>query len=82
MEKGEKYLNGNISIGVLGQRNIAVFKNNKKKEGSNEPDWNITVREEKNDGSNYLKKIGALWITSAKGGQEKEQKQSGADDFI
>jgi len=73
MEQGEKYLNGNVSMGVLGQRKIAIFQNTKKKPGSREPDYNITVRDEKKDGMTYLKNVGALWITEKKATSTNKQ---------
>jgi uncharacterized protein (DUF736 family) len=40
--KGTKYMSGNLEI--LGTKvSIVMFKNNKKKIGSNEPDWRILL---------------------------------------
>ena len=40
--EGKKYMKGNI-----GQANILIFKNEKKEPGSNQPDYNMVIAENK-----------------------------------
>lgn len=43
--KQNAFLTGTLDLGALGQTAIVVFKNDRKKEGSNEPDYRILLSE-------------------------------------
>ncbi len=38
---------GKLDLGVLGEKDIAIFVNTRKVEGSNQPDFNIVLSEPK-----------------------------------
>lgn len=72
MEKGEKYLSGEIDLGVNGKKRILVFAN-KNKEKQTHPDFNLFVDDEPESNDSNLKGVGALWK------QEKKEKTKTGD---
>ena len=66
----DKYLSGNIET-IFGDVKILVFKNEGKKEGSNQPDYNIVTKK-----GDKLKRIGALWLTKKKPKPEQVEEEA------
>lgn len=60
MQEGEKYLNGFINGGILGDVKIMIFPNTDKKKPTS-PDYNIVLKQ-----GTELKKIGSLWLSEKK----------------
>lgn len=57
MQEGDKFLTGSLSLGVLGEHKILVFKN-QKKQNEKSPDFTIMREDLKRD---KLVSCGALW---------------------
>ena len=60
-----KYLSGYVDLGVLGKRDIYVFKNDKREK--NQPHYRVYIKENGKNGK-WIE-VGALWL--------KERKESG-----
>lgn len=42
---GKTYLTGNIEVIAGMKLPVVIFRNDKKKQGSNQPDWNVMISE-------------------------------------
>lgn len=69
MEAGEKYLAGDIDLGLIGKQRVLVLPN-ENKEKSKQPDHYVYVK--KDDG---LDRVGAMWINTKREAEEVETEE-------
>ena len=66
MKKGEKYLSGELDLGVNGKTRLLAFAN-KNKEKEIHPDFRLFVDDEPGNDDSNLKQVGVLWKQEKKG---------------